>query len=120
MNTISFYDSTGKITGVAEFPPGVAGMIKEHTAAPFIDGNWLDKPVYVVDGIVVNRPENPTTLTGRTLHNVPVPATIKINAAIYEAVESEVELSFNQPGTYTVKVIAWPYLDKEFQIENPA
>ena len=120
MNIISFYDSTGKITGSADFPPGVADMIKEHTAAPFVDGLWLDLPVYVVDGNAVNRPDNPTTLTGRILSNVPVPATIKINADSYASSESEVELSFNQPGTYTVKVIAWPHLDKEFQIENPA
>jgi hypothetical protein len=117
---ISFYDSTGKITGMAGVEEAILPMIKEHTQAPFVDGAWLDMPVYVLNGEVVNRPENPTTISGFVLSNVPVPSTIKINSVSYEASESEIELSFNLPGTYAVTVSTWPYLDKEFQVENPA
>lgn len=121
MSTISFYDATGKITGSAEFSPGISDMIKDLTPDPFVDGDWFGKPVYVLNGEVTDRPENPTTIAEFVLSNVPVPSTIKINDATYEAYESEVELSFSQIGTYTVKVISpWPILDKEFQVENPA
>lgn len=118
---ISFYDSTGKITGMAGVEEAILPMIKQHTQDTFVDGAWLDQPVYVLDGVVTGRPENPTTIAGFVLSNVPVPSTIKINDASYEADESTVELAFSQPGTYTVKVSSpWPILDKEFQVENPA
>jgi hypothetical protein len=117
---ISFYDSTGKIIGMASSQAEVMPMIKENTTDPYVDGEWFGHPVYVLDGQVTPRPANPSVLTGTTLTNVPVPATIKINDATYESNESRVELGFSQPGTYRVTVIAWPNLDKEFQIENPA
>lgn len=120
MNYISFYDSTGKITGMAGFHPGIEDMIKEYSTDPWVDGEWLGQDVYVVNGGVQPRPANPATLVGQVLENVPVPATIKINDTSYEANESRVELAFSQPGTYRVTVIAWPYLNKEFQVENPA
>ena len=120
MSSISFYDSTGRITGQSDFPPSIEQMIKELTPDPWVDGAWFGKPVYVLSGEVTPRPVNPVTLSGFTLNNVPVPATVKINDTSYETNESQVELGFNLPGTYKVLVSAWPYLDKEFQIENPA
>ena len=117
---ISYYDETGRITGMSYSQPSTMPMIKECTTDPFVNGNWFGKDVYVLNGEVVDRPENPTTLVGQVLENVPVPATVIINGTNYETNVSRVELGFSQPGTYAVKVVAWPYLDKEFSVENPA
>ena len=72
------------------------------------------------DGQVVPRLENPAILQGRVLNDLPVPCEILINNRRYEATTETVELEFDQPESYRVSVQAWPYLDKEFTIENPA
>jgi len=118
--TISYYNQQGKITGELSGDLAAINLTKELTPDPWVEGSWLGKPVYVVNGEVLPQPENPTTLTGTTLTGVPVPATVYINDTSYETTEAVVELGFDLPGTYTVKVVAWPHLDKEFVIENPA
>ena len=120
---ISFYDATGKITGMASAEPAVMEMLKEHSvnisnAQPFVEGDWAGKDVYVVNGTVTDRPACPAMLIENTLNNLPVPCEIKVNDATYQCTESSATLSFNQPGTYAIKIIAWPYLDGEFSIVN--
>jgi len=117
---ISFYNASGKITSELTGDKAVIDLTKELTTDLWVEGAWFNKPFYVVDDEVLPQPENPTVLVNQTLTNVPVPATVIINGISYETNEAQVELGFTQPGTYTVKVIAWPYLDKEFVIENPA
>lgn len=117
---ISYYDKDGRITGELSGDAVAINLTKELTTQSWVDGMWFWKPVYVLDGEVVDRPENPATVSGSALENVPVPATIIINGTSYDTNESRVELGFSQPGTYDVKVVAWPYLDKEFTVENPA
>lgn len=118
--SISFYNQRGEITGNLNGDASVIELTKEMTEDLWVEGDWYGNPVYVLDGQVVARPENPTTVSGNTLENVPVPTTVIINGTSYETDESIVELGFSQPGTYVIKVVSWPYLDKEFTIENPA
>lgn len=117
---ISFYNSRGEVTGVVSGDECVLTTTKELSETPWVYGDFFGKPVYVLNGEVVSRPENPATVSGQTLENVPAPATVIVNGTRYETNESRVELGFSQPGTYAVKVVAWPHLDKEFSIENPA
>lgn len=117
---ISFYNERGEITAVLTGDTPVLNLTKELSEDPWIEGEWYGQPVYVLNGEVVPRPENPTTISGLTLSNVPVPAQVVIDTTVYETNVSTVELAFDYPGTHTVKVIAWPHLDKEFQVENPA
>lgn len=117
---ISFYNDRGEITAVLTGDDPVLDLTKELSEDPWIEGEWYGQLVYVLNGEVVPRPENPTTVSGQTLENVPVPATVIVNGTRYETNESRVELGFSQPGTYAVKVVAWPHLDKEFSVDNPA
>lgn len=117
---ISFYNERGEIISVLTGDSPVLDLTKELSQDPWVEGEWYGQPVYVLNGEVVPRPENPTIVSGQTLENVPVPATVIINGVRYETNESRVELGFSQPGTYAVRVVAWPYLDKEFTVENPA
>ena len=116
---ISFYDSTGKITGSAFIKDDLVNMVIDHVGtAPHVEGNYWGKPVYVLEGVITNRPVNPVTLVGHNLSNLPIPSKIRIRTQTYECSESTAELTFNFPGTYPVIVSSWPYLDKEFSIEN--
>jgi hypothetical protein len=117
---ISFYNARGEFTSMLSGDEPVIELTKQMSTDDWVDGEWYGKPFYVLTGEVVPRPENPATVSGQTLENVPVPATVIVNGTSYETNESIVELGFSQPGTYAVKVVAWPYLDKEFQVENPA
>lgn len=117
---ISFYDSKGEFTGTLSGDASVMAKTLEVNTKPWVAGEWFGKPYYVLNGVATAKPVNPTTVSGDTLLNVPIPAKVLINNAPYDTNEATVELSFTHPGTYNVKVIAWPYLDKEFLIENPA
>jgi hypothetical protein len=120
METISYYLPNGAITGILKADPKSMELNKQVATDPYIDGEWDCQVYYVTNNQATLRPENPTTVSGQILENVPVPATVIVNGTSYETSESRVELGFSQPGTYAVKVVAWPHLDKEFSVENPA
>ena len=119
MSAITFYDLNGAITGTLQGDLVVIEANKETTEESWIDGLWDSKTHYVLNGEAVIRPENPATLTGCLLENVPVPSKLFINTTKYTTEESSIELEFDQPGSYTIKIMSWPYLSKEFLIENP-
>lgn len=75
---------------------------------------------YLVAGTVYDRPRNPAVLNGNLITGLAFGATIVINDAVYHCDDDHAELEFDQPGRYAIRVIAWPYLDKEFVLENPA
>jgi hypothetical protein len=51
------------------------------------------------------------------LTGLPVPCVLDINGTQYNADESEVELDLGA-GSFQIKVIAFPYLDGVFNVEN--
>ncbi len=73
---------------------------------------------YVTDKAITPRPTQLTVLEGAILKNLPVPSEIYINNEVYQCDDEQVELEFDQPGTYQIKVVAFPYLDSEFTYEN--
>lgn len=121
---ITFYDTTGRITGMARVKDDMVDMIKspEGSTHPHVDGNYFAQAAtkYVLAGAIADRPANPAILTGLELTALPVPCTIQINAASYPCTEDHATLSFGLPGTYKVTVKAFPMLDKEFSIAYPA
>lgn len=122
---ISFYDPTGKITGTASASLSVMEMIKEQNpnvpnSQPFVDGEWFDKGVYILNGEVTDRPVNPLIVSDNVLSGLIHPCTIAINGTEYHCESSTATLELFHPGSYKVKVSVWPYLDREFTIENPA
>lgn len=121
MKVISTYDpQTGKIDSVISGDEAAVQTTIETLEEPWVEGDWFEKGKYVLNGEVVDQPVNPTTLSWLTLNNVPVPATVWIDSSEYQTNESTVELEFSFPGKHKVKVVAFPYLDAEFEIENPA
>lgn len=86
----------------------------------FVAGDADIETQYAPSGVLTNRPVQATMLVGQTLHYLPAPCAIYVGDKKYECGESVADLQFDQPGTYRVRVECWPYLDKEFTVENPA
>lgn len=97
-----------------------------------------DQNIFYVEGlpnnpIAVFRPTNPCTLDKTqiaadgleeaTISGLPLPCTVSVSGPINGTIDLEevdldsLPLTFDVPGTYTVKIAAWPHLDKEFTIE---
>lgn len=119
MISISHYDQSGKITSVVKSDAQTMQYCIEHATSPFVMGEYYGDDVYVANGVVQARPANPAVLNGLELTGLPTPCTIHINNVAYPCSETSVELEFDQPMTYRVRVEAWPYMDKEFTLENP-
>ncbi|MFA5663445.1 hypothetical protein [Castellaniella sp.] len=119
MPAITFYDGdSGEITGTLDGPPSVLDVNK--IGRYWVGGRYEAATHYIDAGVATERPVNPAQLDGLTLTDLPVPSMIHINGVAYECNDTSVELGFDQPGSYAVRVQAWPYLDAEFSIENPA
>ena len=76
--------------------------------------------LYIDNDTLKVKPKQQTELTGTTLSNLPVPCTILINGTPYECDSDIVELEFDQPTTYTIRVESWPYQDWSTTYENHA
>lgn len=81
-----------------------------------LDGHWPGEEHYISNGQPTPRPLMSITVTGSTLTGLPIPATVIIGADRYEVDDGEVELDFPLPGTYRVRVEAWPHQDWETEI----
>lgn len=73
---------------------------------------------YVLHGVLAERPENPSTLNGTVIENIPVGATVAFGDQSYIVDDGAAELSFAFPGTYEVTVDCFPYLTKTFEVSN--
>lgn len=66
---------------------------------------------------VVPRPVMKAHVTDMVLIGVPEGATIYIEDSTYTANGENIELEFDMPGTYEIKVVMWPYMDWSTEIE---
>jgi len=117
---VSFYDTDGRFVQSIE---GDLDRVIAPSAAvgglPYIEGRY-GADDWFHEGQTKKRPACPATLDGATLCNVPSNSVIAINRRQYPCPEGgDVELEFDQPGTYRIRVTGWPYLDGEFTYENP-
>lgn len=109
--TVTLYDKeTSRIfqqlTGGDDF---IAANIPE--GAGVIDGAWDMSAFYVKDGEAVPSPASPVVLNGQTLENVPDNGKLYIDGVPYPLNGESVELEFPLPGTYTLRVEAFPFKD---------
>jgi hypothetical protein len=115
---ISLYNEEGRVVATIDGDPTTLQCTMEHTDQPWVEGDLDPEEFYVVLGKPVKRPEMNAFIIGKTLSGLPTPAVLCINDKTYDVSESTVELEFNFSGTYKVTVSSWPYLDKEFTVED--
>ncbi|MCX5592017.1 hypothetical protein [Alcaligenes endophyticus] len=78
-----------------------------------------DDTYWFYGGTPHKRQPCPAVVDGLWLRGVRPGSTIHIENQSYECVDGgDVELSFQHPGTYQVRVERWPYLDGSYTIEN--
>lgn len=118
MNAITFYLPNGEIDSVLTGDSSVIDATIPVSKLPHVEGAWDRLTHYVVNGKAVERPVNPATLTDLTLTNLPVPCKIVINGTEYECDDSQVDLELPMVNEYLITVVAFPYLDAEFEIET--
>jgi hypothetical protein len=71
---------------------------------------------YVLNGALAERPQNPATLNGIVIENIPVGAIVSFDGQSFAVNDGTAELQFQFPGTYTVEVACFPYLTKNFEV----
>lgn len=76
----------------------------------------FDNP-YVLDGALAERPENPATLNGTVIENIPVGTVLLFDQQYAIIDDGTAELEFPFPGTYSVTIYCFPYLNKTFEVE---
>jgi hypothetical protein len=111
-----YYMDTGKIYMSGNVPENDVGLQTVPSGCAMILEASDPSTDYVVGGHVTARPENPATLSGYVISGIPVPSQILVEGVWYDCPDPECELDYPKPGTYTVVVRVWPYMDKSFLI----
>lgn len=111
------HDKAGRIhqTGAA---PAFMVELQGAPGLTRVEGLGDRERDYVKDGKILPRPTSNTELAGQVLIGLPVPCTIHINRSAYACAEPLAELDFPYPGTYAIRIEAFPYLDAVFTLEK--
>jgi hypothetical protein len=109
-------DGNGRILFFGRVPEFMFAYQLPPAGGSIVQGEGAPETHYVKDGAIVERPANPATLAGLELANLPAPCTITVEGVEHGCEDATAELSFSHPGTYPVKVSAWPTLDATFEV----
>lgn len=115
---ITFYNDEGRITNTIAGGRQIVESIIAQTNESWIEGVFSSKTHYIEGGKPRERMPVPVVVNGLTLTGLPDACMMVIDGTQYEAHGPLVELEFDQPGTYHVRVESWPYLDTEVTVEN--
>ena len=108
------YDALGKILRTGECPEDMVPLQAQPEEAVVGLASHQDTQ-YVLQGAVLDRPDNPATLVGTALFNLPVPCQITVNGLAFDCDQASATLTL-PPGEYALQVTAWPYLDANFTV----
>lgn len=116
--TYTHYDEAGRLTYSIAVSPFMREYQLAHVVAGggLLDGKGNPDTEYVLDGVLTPRPASPVTLSGQTLDNLPASYVVVIDDTEYPGTSPQCELGFTNPGTYTVTVKAFPYMDAHYEV----
>ena len=119
MDSLTEYETeTGLIHMAYSFPADEDGPI-HRDGFSYVPGFYTNTDHYIHNGEPTERPTQSTTLNDCTLIGLPVPATLHIDGETYTVDDGEAELDFILPGTYRLRVEAWPFKDWEGEVTVP-
>lgn len=111
------FDNCGRILRSGQCQPHMLHY-QARPGESAIEGEGRDDTHHVADGQVAPKLPCPAVLDGTTLRNLPLPSVLLIEGVSYPVDDGEAELTFNLPGTYTVRVKSVAYLDQEFTVST--
>lgn len=118
MAEATYYDpATGKITGTITCSESAFWSNVED--ADWVAGTFNADKYYIDPGTVhpVPRPEmEGVTVAGNIVSGLPAPCEVECNGAEYKITDGEFEYDTPVPGTYPIKIKAWPYIEWEGEI----
>lgn len=119
MNDISrdyvIYNSDGRILRSITCAPRMIKLQKK--ANEFVlEGFGEPNTHYVVGRTILDRPDNPTVVTGTTLTNVPIPSTLHIGPDMYELTDPTVALDLPLAGKYYMWIESFPYKNLNIEV----
>lgn len=126
LSTVEYDAASGEILRTAygmldhEHASGVyPGGQHPNVVLSGVDPNTLSaRTHYILDDQLTERPASPVSRTDLTLLDVPVGSTLWINGVSYPA-EGTVDLEFTYPGTYSLRVECFPFLDWTDEVTVP-
>lgn len=117
--SITFYDPTsGRLIGTVSGGQDTLELNKKKSTLPWVEGAYSDEGYFVRDGKVCIREPIPIYLEDGVFLNIPHSTQVFVNETEYLCRDSSLEIEFDQPGVYKISFHLWPYLPKEFTIEN--
>lgn len=109
--------ATGKIAMSGQIPAFMIPLQVLKAGQAVFLGKGSAATSYIVAGVITLRPPNPSSISGMKISNVPNPSNVTIDGGVPSAVtDGEIDLSFEQPGNYSVRVMSWPPLDAVFTV----
>jgi hypothetical protein len=105
-------DDTGKVLFTGSIPESMLALQGDNIYVGDIDGQTH----YVVDGVATQRPVNPAKLVGNTLTAVPAGTVVTIGNSQYAVDDGVADLHFSYPGTYSLQLACFPYLDTSIEV----
>lgn len=118
-------DSNGKILAYVSIPDEDTTALNyfqsDYTTTPY-SGIVSESSHYVYNGVVIERPTFNITQSDNVFSGIPSGATIKIHSAKiaeqeFTADGTDITITPEIPGIYTVKINLWPYQEEEITIE---
>jgi hypothetical protein len=114
MQAKTFYDNQGRIIST------VYGDLSLVSLDQWSNLNSLDElgdkdNDWVFKNKILPREQNPATILGFTISNIPCAGTLKIDDVEYQISGSTVDLELPS-GFYKVTLDCFPYLPKEFKV----
>lgn len=114
MNMLKFAkcDGAGRVLFTGSIPESMLALQGDNIFVGDINGQMQ----YVVAGVATQRPVNPAKMVGRTLTDVPAGTVVTIGNSQYTVDDGHADLHFSYPGTYSLQLTCFPYLDTTIEI----
>ena len=110
MNTYTYCNNAGRVMGLysGSVPDLMDDLNPEYQR---VDGAVDGATHYILDGAPTLRPISPVAIDGLILSAVPPGSTLYIDGSAYPIEGDTAELEFPLPGSYSVRVECFPFLD---------
>lgn len=116
MATITIYDiNDGKINRVVGCPERAINY-QLRAGEFYVRGRFDDRVYYISDGMPEPRPTMAPVVSGTTINNLPAECRVRVGQEAVVVGDGILELSFDFPGTYPVKLSCFPYLDATVEV----